>query len=260
MPSVASTGRSARRPGRRSAGRGAGAPGSCACTGTWVSRASPATNRARPANSTVRGPKRTASRADTPSDTAPITSAVGSSQPARPRVSEHPLDIQADQHLEAERGRDDQRLGQVGPGAAGVARMGSGSSGRRARWPGGPAKAASSTAPSRQQAERAGRAPAGPGRLDQRGDAGHQAGGDQCGAQPVGAGPQPGAPVRQGAGVPADTTASRTDGEVDEEDPVPAHGLGQHAAEDQAERRPACADEAVRGHRPDPLRRLRVTG
>jgi hypothetical protein len=56
---------------------------------------------------------------------------------------------------------------------------------------------------------------------------------------------------------PARRHRRRAERHVDEEDPVPAQRLGQHPAEDQAQRRAARAGEAVDAHRLRPVGRRR---
>ena len=102
-------------------------------------------------------------------------------------------------------------------------------------------------------------APAMVGGLDDRVDGGHQGDGDQDGAEPVDAVPEAHAPVL-GDELPAERHRGQADGEVDEEDPVPAQRLGEGAAGQQAERAAGHGGEHVGAHRAGALTGLREFG
>jgi hypothetical protein len=93
------------------------------------------------------------------------------------------------------------------------------------------------------------------GDLDQGVDAGDRAGRDQDRAEPVDSLTEADAFILCDQGAPEDVR-DRPDRQVDEEDPVPADRLGQDAAEQQAERRPAGDHERVEAHRLGSLRGL----
>jgi hypothetical protein len=95
--------------------------------------------------------------------------------------------------------------------------------------------------------------------LNDRVYGGHQGEGDEYRAEPVDAVFQPDAFVL-GDQCPARSEGGDADREVDEEDPVPAEGLGQGAAGEQAERAAGDGDEDVGAHRPCPVARLRELG
>ena len=87
------------------------------------------------------------------------------------------------------------------------------------------------------------------GGLHDRVHGGHQRDRDQDGAEPVDAVLEAHAPVL-GDEHPAEGHRGQADGEVDEEDPVPAQRLGERAAGQQAERAARDGGEHVGAHRP----------
>ena len=92
--------------------------------------------------------------------------------------------------------------------------------------------------------------------LEDRVDADHQAGDEDHGAGQVGALAEPDAGARLDE-APREQRGGDADRDVDEEDPVPADRVGQHAAEQQADRAAGRGDEAVDAHRLRLLARLR---
>ncbi len=94
------------------------------------------------------------------------------------------------------------------------------------------------------------------GRRDNRVDTEHQRRGDEEGARDVGsrAQPDPAFGLEQAGGQRG---GHDPQGDVDEEDPVPADGLGEDTAGEQADRGTGGGDEAVDADRPGLLPRLR---
>ncbi len=109
------------------------------------------------------------------------------------------------------------------------------------------------------EAEYRARAPAVRARLHDGVDGAHQRGRDQERSEPVDAG------SRALACIVGDQSATEgdghhADGQVDEEDPVPAERLSEHSPGEQAERSAGDGDEHVCAHRSGALARLRELG
>ena len=101
------------------------------------------------------------------------------------------------------------------------------------------------------------RAPAVLGRgLDDRVDAEHQRAGDRARRPAVGALAAGRCPRRRSSRRGAEERRRDADRDVDEEDPVPVDGLGEHAAGEQADRAAGGGDERVDADRLGLLARL----